>query len=275
MTRGSRFHIREWSGGYLYWSRWLKSHRMLSTRFWVLPHRGYLSAWAARKSLQRASAPPFPIPWTMYNYIVVEGPIGVGKTTLVQKLAEHFGAQTILEQAEENPFLPGFYKDPAKYAFSAQLFFLTSRYRQLKEADQVDLFRRRAVADYMLEKDLIFAQLNLESDEFKLYNEIYGLLLEKLARPDLVIFLSADTETLVRRIGKRGRPYESGISEKYIAEVNQAYHRWFFQYDRGPALQVNTNGLDFANSEGDFGKLLEKISHPVKGREFFNPLGSN
>lgn len=199
----------------------------------------------------------------------------MGKTTLVQKLADHFGAQTILEQAEENPFLPGFYNDPAKFAFSAQLFFLTSRYRQLKEADQVDIFRRRAVADYMLEKDLIFAQLNLESDEFKLYNEIYGLLLEKLARPDLVIFLSADTETLVKRIAKRGRRYEAGISEKYIAEVNQAYHRWFFQYDRGPALQVNTNGLDFANSEGDFGKLLEKISHPVKGREFFNPLGSN
>jgi len=211
----------------------------------------------------------------MYNYIVVEGPIGVGKTSLVALLAAHFGAQTIKEQAEENPFLSGFYRDPAKNAFSAQLFFLTSRFRQLREARQVNLFQQMVVADYMLEKDRIFAELNLDSDELRLYNEVYGLLEAKLARPDLVIFLSAETETLVRRIDKRGRGYEAGIAEKYIEEVNQAYHRWFFQYDRGPALQVNTNGIDFVKNEGDFGKLLDKISHPVKGREFFNPLGSS
>ncbi len=210
----------------------------------------------------------------IYNYIVVEGPIGVGKTSLVELLSAHFGAQTIMEQAEENPFLSGFYKEPSKYAFSAQIFFLTSRFRQLQDANQVDLFQQMVVADYMLEKDRIFAQLNLDSHELRLYNDLYGLLEEKLVRPDLVIFLSAETETLIRRINKRGRGYESGIAERYIEEVNQAYHQWFFQYDRGPALQVNTNGIDFVKNEGDFRKLLDKISHPVKGREFFNPLGS-
>lgn len=208
------------------------------------------------------------------NYIAIEGPIGVGKSSLTLKLANHFGAQTIMEKVEENPFLAGFYKDRRQYAFQAQMFFLLSRHKQLTEANQVDLFQQMVVSDYMLEKDQLFALINLDSEEFKLYNEIYELLLARLAKPDLVIFLSADTETLIRRIGKRGRNFEAGIAEKYIEEVNEAYHRWFFHYDAGPSLQVNTSGIDFVENEEDFIKLLEKISRPIQGREFFNPLGS-
>ncbi len=208
------------------------------------------------------------------NYIAIEGPIGVGKSSLTLKLADHFGAQTIMEKMEENPFLSGFYKTPRQYAFQAQMFFLLSRHKQLLEANQVDLFQQKVVADYMLEKDKLFALINLDSEEFKLYNQMYELLLARLAKPDLIIFLSADTETLTRRIGKRGRNFEAEIAEKYIEEVNEAYHRWFFHYDAGPSLQVNTSGIDFVENEEDFIKLLEKISRPIKGREFFNPLGS-
>lgn len=208
------------------------------------------------------------------SYIVVEGPIGVGKTSLANKLAERFGAQAILEKVDENPFLPGFYQDAEKNAFSAQMFFLLSRFRQLREANQVELFRQKVVADYLLEKDRLFAALNLDSEEFKMYNELHGLLEPKLARPGLVIFLTADSETLAGRIRKRGRKYEHGMSGKYIEEVNKAYHRWFFGYTAGPALQVNTSEIDFVENEGDFQKLLEKISRPIQGREFFNPLGS-
>ncbi len=212
--------------------------------------------------------------WRTPNYIAIEGPIGVGKSSLTLKLASHFGAETILEKVEENPFLAGFYKDRRQFAFQAQMFFLLSRHKQLAEANQVSLFQQKVVSDYMLEKDRIFALINLDSEEFKLYNQMYEMLLARLARPDLVIFLSADTETLIRRIAKRGRDFESGMAEKYIDEVNEAYHRWFFHYDAGPSLQVNTSGIDFVENEEDFIKLLEKISRPVKGREFFNPLGS-
>ena len=212
--------------------------------------------------------------WRTPNYIAIEGPIGVGKSSLTLKLASHFGAETILEKVEENPFLSGFYKDRRQFAFQAQMFFLLSRHKQLAEANQVSLFQQKVVSDYMLEKDRIFALINLDSEEFKLYNQMYEMLLARLARPDLVIFLSADTETLIRRIAKRGRDFESGMAEKYIDEVNEAYHRWFFHYDAGPSLQVNTSGIDFVENEEDFIKLLEKISRPVKGREFFNPLGS-
>lgn len=239
------------------------------------------AAWPARKScVKDGSAPspginvPLPSGGSIPSYIAVEGPIGVGKTSLTLKLAEVSGGRAILEKVDENPFLPGFYRDRDKYAFSAQMFFLLSRYRQLQEANQVDIFQRRVVADYLLEKDRLFASLNLDSDEFTLYNEMYGLLEPKLAHPGLVIFLSANTETLIRRIQKRGRKYENGISEKYIEEVNEAYHRWFFGYSPGPVLQVNTSEIDFVENEEDFRKLLEKISRPIQGKEFFNPLGS-
>ncbi|MDH5543136.1 MAG: deoxynucleoside kinase [Nitrospinota bacterium] len=209
-----------------------------------------------------------------YKYIVVEGPIGVGKTTLAAKLAEHYKAEILHEQVEENPFLSRFYLDMEKFAFSAQMFFLMSRYQQLKKSNQIDLFSSCVVADYMLEKDFIFAELNLNKDEFNLYNDVYRMLQGHVAKPDLVIFLSAETETLIKRIRKRGRSFEKAIPEKYIEEVNEAYHRFFFQYGSGPMLQVNSNKMDFVNNEEDFSKLIEKLSTRIRGKEYFNPLGS-
>ncbi len=210
-----------------------------------------------------------------YRYIAVEGPIGVGTTSLTGMLAKSFGAAELYEKVDENPFLAKFYLDRKKYALSAQLFFLVSRYRQLGEANQINLFRKNVVADYMLEKDIIFAELNLNSDEYEIYNAMYRHFSVNVANPDLVIFLTAQTDRLIERVRKRGRDFESGISEKYIEEVNEAYHRFFFRYDKGPMLQVNTNEIDFVKNKEDFQKLLDKISSPVKGREFFNPLGSN
>lgn len=210
-----------------------------------------------------------------YKYIAVEGPIGVGTTSLTGMLAKSFGAAELYEKVDENPFLAKFYLDRKKYALSAQLFFLVSRYRQLGEANQINLFRKNVVADYMLEKDIIFAELNLNSDEYEIYNAMYRHFSVNVANPDLVIFLTAQTDRLIERVRKRGRDFESGISEKYIEEVNEAYHRFFFRYDKGPMLQVNTNEIDFVKNKEDFQKLLDKISSPVKGREFFNPLGSN
>ncbi|MFQ5432812.1 MAG: deoxynucleoside kinase [Nitrospinota bacterium] len=209
-----------------------------------------------------------------YRYIAIEGPIGVGTTSLTAMLARQFGAAELYEKVDDNPFLAKFYEDREKYALSTQLFFLVSRYRQLGEANQLNLFQKNVVADYMLEKDLIFAELNLNSDEYEIYNEIYRHLSVNVARPDLVIFLTAQTDRLIERVRMRGRDFESGISEKYIKEVNEAYHRFFFRYDKGPMLQVNTNEIDFVKNKEDFQKLLDKISSPVKGREFFNPLGS-
>lgn len=209
-----------------------------------------------------------------YNYIAVEGPIGVGTTSLAGMLAERFGGEVLYENVEDNPFLPRFYEDRNKNAFSTQLFFLVSRYRQLKQANQTSLFEQFVVADYMIEKDHIFAELNLDSEELMLYNELYRSLSGHLTRPDLVISLTAQTETLAKRVRKRGRKFENGITGKYLEEVNEAYHRFFFQYGVGPMLQVNTNEIDFINNKEDFQKLLDKISSPIKGREFFNPLGS-
>ena len=204
----------------------------------------------------------------------MEGPIGVGKTTLAAKLADHYNAEILHELVEENPFLSRFYLDREKFAFSTQMFFLMSRYQQLKKSNQMNLFQSCVVADYMLDKDYIFAELNLNKDEFNLYNEVYRLLQGQLAKPDLVIFLSAETETLVRRIRKRGRSFENAISEKYIEEVNEAYHRFFFQYGSGPMLQINSNKMNFVENEEDFAKLIEKLSTRIRGKEYFNPLGS-
>jgi len=210
-----------------------------------------------------------------YRYIAVEGPIGVGTTSLTSMLAKEYRAAKLYEKVNDNPFLAKFYQDRQKYALNTQLYFLVSRYRQLEEINQVNLFQQNVVSDYILEKDAIFADLNLNSDEREIYNAIYRHMSLNVVCPDLVIFLTARTDTLIERVRKRGRDFESGISEKYIEEVNEAYHRFFFRYDKGPMLQVNTNEIDFVKNKEDFQKLLDKISSPVKGREFFNPLGSN
>ena len=209
-----------------------------------------------------------------YRYIAVEGPIGVGTTSLTAMLAANFDAVGIYEKVDENPFLEKFYRDREKYGFSTQIFFLLSRYRQLKETDHTPPAASPLVADYMLGKDRIFAELNLNPEELALYNEIYNQLAVTVPQPDLVIVLTAQTKTLIERVKKRGREFERGIPEKYIEEVNEAYQQFFFSYEKGPVLMVNTNEIDFVENKEDYRKLIEKIASPVKGKEFFNPLGS-
>jgi deoxyadenosine/deoxycytidine kinase/7,8-dihydro-6-hydroxymethylpterin-pyrophosphokinase len=204
-----------------------------------------------------------------YRHIVVEGPIGVGKTSLVEKLAAYFGAGVVLELATENPFLEGFYQDPAKFALPAQLFFLASRLRHLQDAEKGGL--KKIVADYAPDKDLLFARLNLSGEELKLYNEIRSSTAYKPPTPDLVIFLSADDDKLLGRIKNRGRACEKGIAEKYVGSVNHAYKDWSANYEGSPSLVVETNETDFGGDPEAFGKLLWRISRPIKGRAVFNP----
>ncbi len=200
--------------------------------------------------------------------IAVEGPIGAGKTSLAEKLAEYYGARPVHEMSVENPFLGPFYEEPRKFAFAAQLFFLLSRLGMSLEAEKAGV---PTVSDFHHDKDLLFSRMNLEGDELRLYNGVRGLLGPRPATPDLTIFLSADDETLFQRTKKRGRACETGITEKYVAEVSSAYRDWCSKYDGGPALMVNANDTDFADDETAFGKLLWRISRPINGREAFDP----
>lgn len=200
------------------------------------------------------------------RYIAVEGPIGVGKTTLSQLLAEEFQGRLVLEEAEENPFLPNFYKDPKRYAFQAQVFFLLSRFRQQKDLAQHDLFQKTTLSDYIFAKDRIFAQLNLEEEEFNLYKSLYQALAPKVPKPDLVIFLQASVDTLRQRIKKRGIAYEKHISGDYIAELCQAYNQFFFEYDDTPLLTVNCTEIDIVKNQGDYKNLLREILTMRKAR---------
>jgi 2-amino-4-hydroxy-6-hydroxymethyldihydropteridine diphosphokinase len=211
-------------------------------------------------------AEPF-APRVSYRHIAVEGPIGVGKSSLAEKLAEYFGAKPVFEMSVENPFLADFYENPRKLAFSTQLFFLLSRLGISREAEREG--HSMIVSDYLLEKDLLFSRLNLAGEELRLYNVVREQLGPGPGGPDLVIFLSADAETLFKRTRKRGRSSETGITEEYIAVVGQAYRDWFSKYDGGAALMINANDADLSKDEMAFGKLLWKISHPIKGRETF------
>jgi deoxyadenosine/deoxycytidine kinase len=200
------------------------------------------------------------------RYIAVEGPIGVGKTTLSKRLAEEFKARLVLEEAEENPFLPQFYKDPKAHAFQTQVFFLLSRYRQQKEIEQQDLFQQATVTDYIFAKDRIFAYLNLSSEELDLYENLYRVLDARVRKPDLVIFLQASAEILRERIRKRGIPYEKSISGAYIERLGQAYSHFFFQYDETPLLTVNCTEIDIVKNESDYKNLLKEILNMRKGK---------
>lgn len=200
------------------------------------------------------------------RYIAVEGPIGVGKTTLSQLLAEEFQGRLVLEEAEENPFLPNFYKDPKRYAFQAQVFFLLSRFRQQKDLAQQDLFQKTTLSDYIFAKDRIFAQLNLAEEEYNLYKSLYQALAPKVPKPDLVIFLQASVDTLRQRIKKRGIAYEKHISGDYIAELCQAYNQFFFEYDETPLLTVNCTEIDIVKNQGDYKNLLREILTMRKAR---------
>ncbi len=208
------------------------------------------------------------------RYIAVEGPIGVGKTTLAQVLAERLSGRLVLEQAEENPFLPGFYDDRRKHAFQAQLFFLLSRFQQQQQLFQGDLFAQATVADYLFAKDRIFAALTLEPAELALYQQVYELLGPRVVRPDLVVYLQARTEVLVSRVKKRGRAYERGIEPAYVEALATAYNDFFFHYEDSPLLVVNTSDIDIEANPDDLEALLAVIRRHRKGTQHYVPLGT-
>jgi len=208
------------------------------------------------------------------RYIVVEGPIGVGKTSLAKMLAAEFQARTVFERVEDNPFLPKFYEDPKTYAFQNQLFFLLSRYQQQRELNQQDLFNQSTVADYLFAKDRIFATLTLSSEELALYQQIYRLLNPRVPKPDLVVYLQATPEVLYKRLKKRDKSYERDISPDYLGEVAQAYNQFFFHYDESPLLVVNTSEIDFVASSEDLADLIREIHNMGPGTQYYIPLGS-
>ena len=202
---------------------------------------------------------------------MVEGPIGVGKTSLVNRLAESLDCATLLEKAEENPFLPRFYQETRGAAFPAQLHFLFQRSRQLEQLRQRDLFGAQLVADFMFDKDQLFAGLNLQADELALYQEIYVRLAMEAPQPDLVVYLQAPVEVLVQRVRMRGRPAERHISPEYLARVAEAYARFFYFYDSAPVLIVNAGEINPVESESDYRALLHEILQSRRGRHYFNP----
>ncbi len=206
------------------------------------------------------------------GYLVVEGPIGVGKTSLAQKLSQAFGSDLLLERPEENPFLERFYQSHKHYALPTQLFFLFQRARQMREWKQRDLFAPTRVADFLLEKDRLFARLNLDDDELHLYEQVYEQLRIDLPVPDLVIVLQAPVDVLVERIRRRGIPFERTIGRDYLERLNEAYSHFFYHYSGAPVLIVNAAEVNFVDSEADFQSLLDYIRHVKNGRHFFNPL---
>jgi deoxyadenosine/deoxycytidine kinase len=205
-----------------------------------------------------------------YRYIVVEGPIGVGKTSLTQRLADHTGAKVLLEKPQDNPFLERFYQDGARYALPTQLFFLFQRINEVRELAQMDLFGRRTVSDYLFEKDALFARLTLSEDEFKLYQAIYQSLAPQAPTPDLVIYLQASTDTLSERVQRRGYHYERSISDDYLLKLVNSYGEFFHHYDAAPLLTVNSDNLNLVDNEDDFKLLMDRINNMRGSREFFS-----
>jgi deoxyadenosine/deoxycytidine kinase len=208
------------------------------------------------------------------KYIVIEGPIGVGKTTLTRALAKRFGARTVYEIVEENPFLASFYQDKNKFAFQTQLFFLLSRFRQQQELFQQDLFSQNTVSDYLFAKDRIFASITLDPNELALYERIYEHLGPRVMKPDLVIYLQARQDVLLSRIKKRGREFERKFDADYLAELSRTYSDFFHRYDETPLLILNTSDLDFVESERDFEELVRAIGSIKAGTHYYQPLGT-
>lgn len=206
------------------------------------------------------------------KYVVIEGPIGVGKTSLVKLLSRELNGRLVLERAEDNPFLKEFYKDPKRFAFQTQIFFLLSRYRQLQELSQMDLFERTTITDYFFPKDRIFASINLEASELSLYQQLYSLLNPHIPTPDLVVYLQADTDVLMDRVRHRGLDYEKPLTPDYLEALNQAYNDFFFQYTGSPLLVVQTSEIDFVNRRADLDDLLHQVRQMKKGTQYYVPM---
>lgn len=209
-------------------------------------------------------------PFERWRHIVVEGPIGAGKTSLAKRLAERFGVQTVLEAPQANPFLERFYRDSARYALPTQLFFLFQRVNQLRELAQRDLFESAAVGDFLLEKDPLFARLTLSDDELALYRQIFDSLKPQTPTPDLVIYLQAQPDTLVERVRRRGIPIEASIGEDYLRALADAYSRFFHHFDAAPLLIVNTEHLNPVERDADLELLLQHVAGMRGRREFIN-----
>ncbi len=209
------------------------------------------------------------------RYIAIEGPIGVGKTSLATLLGRRLGARLVLERPDENPFLDDFYKDAKRYAFKTQLFFTLSRYMQQQEFSQQDLFHDLVIADYLFAKDKIFAYLTLDDKELALYEKLVDLIEPEIAVPDLIIYLQATTEVLIERIRRRGRSFERRLSEDYLRSLNEAYNYYFFHYDASPLLVINTSEIDFVHQQADLDDLVEEIRRPHAGTTFYGPGGTS
>ena len=209
---------------------------------------------------------------TPFAYIAIEGPIGVGKTTLAKKLAESCAGSTLLEAPEDNPFLPRFYRHPRAHALSTQLFFLMQRARQMQDLRQADMFSPVTVGDYIIEKDRLFAEINLDVEEFRLYQQIYEhVVASELRRPDLVVYLQAPVDVLRERIARRGVAYEAGMDPRYLQRLAAAYARFFYDYESTPLVIVNAAAIDIVHNRADYERLFEHLRTIRKGRHYLNP----
>lgn len=209
-----------------------------------------------------------------HRTIAIEGPIGVGKTSLARALAKRFDARLVLEEVEENPFLAPFYKDRSKHAFATQIFFLLSRFKQQQSLSQPELFQPVTVSDYLFAKDRLFAGLNLETHELSLYERVYDALAPRAPKPDLVIYLQARQEVLLQRIKQRGREYERKFDADYLARLSKAYSDFFFHYTDTPLLVINTSSIDFVKEEADLEDLVSAVKKMKKGTQHYIPLPS-